>query len=298
MGWGRVAVSIVVSSLVAAIAAQEKAFEAASVKRFEGDAFVRPIVVRPGQLYAAAAPLRELVQAAYGVERNQVVDGPGWVDTTLFEVNAATTPGSTTEDVRLMLRALLVDRFGLATHREQRDLPVYILLKADRPGRQLKPSGTACREVTAPTGAPMPPPPPPAPAGLASETLLNQPRVDGRCPSMLFPGHLSMRTVPMSIVALQLSRLLRRQVIDRTGLDGTYDLDLTYAPDSSIGTAGPVGDAGIIGGSADGGPRTSGQDDAPALSTALRDQVGLRLEPTRLPIDVVVIDRASNPGEN
>jgi uncharacterized protein (TIGR03435 family) len=287
-------VAFVTLGLVAAAAAQQKTFDAVSVKRFDGDAFLRPITLRPGQLYAAATPARELVQAAYGVERNQVIDGPRWVDTTLFEVNAAIARGSTITDVQLMLRALLVERFGLVTHQEQRELPVYVLVDGGKAGPQLKVSGTECREVTSPAGVPMPPPPPVAPSGFESVTVLNQPRSEGRCPSMFFPGYMSVRSLPMSFVALHLSRLLRRQVVDRTGMEGAYDFDLTYAPEAD---AEGVGAVGAVGGPLS-GPAAAAPSDAPALSTALRDQLGLRLDSMRLPVDVVVIDRVSPPTEN
>jgi len=124
-------------------------------------------------------------------------------------------------------------------------------------------------------------------------TILNQPKVGGGCGSMFFSGHISARNLPMSMLTFQLSRLLRRQVIDRTALTGRYDFDLTFTPDA--GAAGLV-NAGAIGGGPGGAPQAS--SDAPSLSTALREQLGLRLESSRAPIDVIAIERVSPPTGN
>src|SRR5829696_7494312 len=95
----RLLVATMTVGLVTGAAAQQSAFEAASVKRFTSDERARPIIVRPRQLFAAAATLRDLIQAGFNVDRNQVVDGPSWVERDLFEVNAAIPPAAAVNDV-------------------------------------------------------------------------------------------------------------------------------------------------------------------------------------------------------
>jgi len=221
-----------------------------------------------------------------------VVDGPGWLDSAHFEVNARVPDDAAIADVQTMLQSLLKERFNLVVTREQRDLPVYLLQSTGSSGPRLWQPGQECRPVSPPPGVPPPPAPPPPPAG-AVMTILNQPKLGGGCASMFFTGHFSARNVPLSLLAFQLSRMLRRQVLDHTALAGRYDFDLTFTPD-----AGPaqIGNVGVIGGGAGGPPAPSAE--APALSTALREQLGLRLESSRAPIDVVVVERVSAPTEN
>src|SRR3954468_7606159 len=284
---------VAVLMAVTLLDAQQPSFSAASVKpnTTNGAGLANVIVVRPGQLLAQYATMRELIQAAYAVDHNQVVDGPAWIDSAHFEVNAAVPPGASVADVQVMLRALLAERFDLLARREQRELPVYFLESSGRAGPLLWTAGPDCRPVAPPPGVPLPPPPPPR-AGT-SMPILNQPKVGGGCGSMFFSGHISARNLPMSMLTFQLSRLLRRQVIDRTALTGRYDFDLTFTPDA--GAAGLV-NAGAIGGGPGGAPQAS--SDAPSLSTALQEQLGLRLESSCAPIDVIAIERVSPPTGN
>jgi uncharacterized protein (TIGR03435 family) len=286
---------LIATLCVADVRAQQPAFTAASVKpnTTNGAGLADVVLVRPGQLLAQYATLRELVQAAYGVEQNQVADGPGWLDTAHFEVNAVVPNGTAISDVQAMLQSLLKERFGLVTRREQRDLPVYVLEYLGRPGPSLRVAGAECRPVSPPPGLPMPPPPPPPPPAGTTMTLLNQPKLGGGCPSMFFTGHMSARNVPVSLLVFQLSRLLRRQVLDHTALTGRYDWDLTFTPDAG---AAQLSAAGAIGGGP--GALAVPSPEAPALATALREQLGLRLEASRAPIDVVAIERVTAPTQN
>ena len=290
-----VSVACAAALVSGALHAQTPAFIAASVKpnTTNGAGLANVIVLRPGQLLAPYATLRELVQAAYGVEQNQVVDGPGWIDSAHFEVNAALPAGASVPDVQAMLRGLLADRFGFVARREQRELPVYVLESTGRPGPHLWAAGPECRPVAPPPGVPMPPPPPPPPAGAGVTTIFNQPRLGFGCGSVFFTGHMSARNVPLAILTFHLSRLLRRQVIDRTGLAGRYDFDLTFKP--GTGSAEVVMAAGAGGGP--GAPPPPSLE-APALTTALKEQLGLHLESNRAPVDVVAIERVAAPTEN
>ena len=280
------AIIIVIASGVAALHAQSSTFDVASVKRQEGnEGRGRGITVQPGgRFMAPSATVRELIAAAYGVQDTQIAGGPGWIANDRFEVLSTTRPDVTLSDARTMLRALLADRFRLTAHVERRELPVYTLelARADRRlGDQLRPSSTACTPPTGPRNVAMPPPPPPPPPTPGRVLSLDLPPLP--CPSMVFDnrtsGHWSIRSWPLERLAQRLTATLGRPVIDRTGLTGAFDVDLTY------GTQAPAIDA-------------SSPTDIPALTTALREQLGLRLESTRAPIDVLVIDRLEQPTGN
>jgi uncharacterized protein (TIGR03435 family) len=241
-----------------------------------------------GRFGAPWVTVRDLVRAAYGVLDIQVVGGPEWAASDRFNLEATTTTDVSAEDARAMLRSLLQDRFKLAARTETRSLPVAALEMARddrRLGHQLRLSGPDCSPPTPPSflsGAPPPPPPPPPPAGGGLALMLSQARL--RCPGMALIGHISLRAITMPEFATRLVPVVGRLVVDRTGLTGGFDLDLTYAPDPG---AEPL--------RVNGGVVTI---DAPALPAALRDQLGLKLEMTKAPAQVVVIDSVEPPAED
>jgi uncharacterized protein (TIGR03435 family) len=183
-------------------------------------------------------------------------------------------------------RIWLAERFRLAAHRETRQLPVYTLMVARRDralGRNLRRSGTECVPVTLPAGLPPAPPPPPG-AGTPVGTGGFQ------CPAGLLPGHLSLRSVDMTVFASVLwRRALQQPVLDRTGLDGRFDLDLTYLPEFESMNGRPAIENPAL------PAPTSG---APSIFTAVQEQLGLKLEQSRGPLDVVIIDRVEPLIEN
>ena len=111
--------------------------------------------------------------------------------------------------------------------------------------------------------------------------VLNQP-AGSKCGNVVFNGFVSMRSVPLATFATLLSRQIRIPIVDRTRLAGLYDLDLSFLPDT-----GPM----MFNGAAI-------NADAPSLQTAVREQLGLRLQSGRAPVDVVVIDRVAPPTGN
>jgi uncharacterized protein (TIGR03435 family) len=216
-------------------AATAPRFEVVSV-RVNRDAsdrptFMRPILQQGGRVLMTNQTLRELIRTAYGVKENELIGGPGWADMTGFDLEARGPAGMSADTARAMLRALLADRFSLVVHREKRDLPIYTLTMAARDrqrGPQLKPAAAQCSPVTRPDG--MPPPP----AG-SQPTLLMADRGPLRCPSMFRAGHFSARAISMDVLAVELTVPAGRPVVNRTGLTGEFDLDLTYTPDLNAG---------------------------------------------------------------
>jgi uncharacterized protein (TIGR03435 family) len=276
-------VGIVLFSLVAqALAQAPRTFDAASIKRNTSGRGPIVVAVTGNRLSAPFVTLRELIRVAYDVDEHQVVGGPGWLDTDRFEVGATIPAGASMDAVRNMLRELLSEPFALMAHAEERQLPVYDLQFTGRLGPKMRPAGSECAPVTGPPGIPAPPPPPPPLAGAAPMIVLGQGSGSSHCPTAIMRGFISARDTPVEALASILMRELQRLVTDRTGLNGGYDFDLSFLPDS--------------------GPMTfNGQAinaDAPPLTTALREQLGLRLDSVRGPVNVVVVDRVTPPTEN
>jgi uncharacterized protein (TIGR03435 family) len=240
---------------------------------------MRPILQKGGRVLMTNQTLRDLIRTAYGVRENELIGGPGWSRSTGFDLEARGASDMSAETARVMLRTLLAERFSLAVHREQRDQPIYVLTMAtrNRLGPQLKAADAPCAPVTQPKG--MPPPPPPPPKGIVESVPLMVDRASLQCPSIFFAGFFSARSVSMDVLATELAESVGRTVVNRTGLVGEFDLDLTYAPDLNA-LAAP--DAASV----------------PGLTTALQEQLGLKLEASRGPVEVLVIDRAAMPTEN
>ena len=270
---------------VTAIAAQTPAnvtFEVASVKanRSADPLQLFPTLQPGGRVAAFNLPLREWIRAAYGLEDNQLILTSPLGDAR-FDLDARAGTDTTRERAISMLQALLTERFKLRTHRETRRLPVYSLIRVNRTrlGPQMKMAAAECRPITfsAPDAAAPPPPPPPPPPDPGIPLV---PPIAGlRCPTMFFPGGIVARAMNMSALSAALEAILERPVIDRTGLSGEFDFDLTYTPN------------------VDGFPNGASSN-APGLPTALREQLGLRLESGRAQVQVFVVDDVRQPAEN
>ena len=280
----KTATAVILIVVSASLAAQApRAFEAASVRRNRTNgAGLPPVIAITGQrLNAPFVTARELIRVAYGVYDNQVVNGPGWIDSDRFDVSATISPNTPADVAREMLRSLLAERFGLAVRREKRELPVHVLTFSGKFGPKMRVSGPDCAPLAGPPGIPAPPPPPPPPAGAGPLTVLGQPP-GSKCGTVRMRGFVSARDIPLETFCYLLMGELGRPVIDRTDLTARYDIDLTYLPDT-----GPM----TING-------TAINADAPPLTTAVREQLGLKLDSTRAPVDVIVIDRVNAPTEN
>lgn len=278
------ATALLLAAVVAAASAQApRTFDAASVKRNTTNGAGQPrfVAVGGGRLTAPFATVQDLVQAAYSVEPSQVVGGPDWMERERFEVSAILPPGTSAADAPVLLQRLLAERFSLETHKDKRELPAYVLNPTGKLGPDLTPAGPECKPLKAPAGLPAPPPPPPPLGGQGPMTLLNEPPCS-RCGNVMFNGFFSMRSVPLVTFVTNLSRQIRMPIVDRTALSGPYDIDLNFLPDT-----GPMMFNG-----------TAINADAPSLQTAVREQLGLKLDSSRAPIDVVVIDRVTAPTEN
>src|SRR5688572_5976235 len=226
-----------------------------------------------GRLSITNMPLRQVIEAAYGVQLpSQLMKVPDWVGTVRVDVVAKAESPAPMAEMQSMLRPLLAERFKLAVHVERQELDALALVPARgdrRPGPRLKASTANCEGV-----------------GTTNRFALTPDDAAGsRTACGILPGGLG-RIVANGIDIATLTDLLapsqRKPVIDRTGLAGRFDIDVTYTPEAfsaaSLAQRNGVAPPGV-------------DPNGPSLVTALQDQLGLRLEPTRAPIDVVVIDR-------
>ena len=261
------------------------AFAVATIKKNTSGSDAQSMRLQPGgRIVVTNQPLRRLILFAYGVQPQQLSGGPDWLDSDRFDIVAQaegnlspTPPGGPPGPPQLMLQRLLAERFGLVVHNDSREIPVYALTLARRDGQlgaRIKPAGVDCLALmtTAPGGVPVQAPQ--LPDGRPACGV----RRDGS-------GRLTAGGTTMLMFATQiLTGLTDRLVLDRTGLTGAYDFDLEHQLDGR-GAPPPADSATAV-------------SDRPSLFTALQEQLGLRLEPARAPVDVVVIDRVTPPTEN
>ena len=273
-----------VAALVAIGRAQDKdeTFEVASVranKSGDGNGMLRQLP--GGRMTATNMPLRPMITFAYSLAGYQLVGGPGWVNTNRYDVNAkmdanpgspAFLPGSTAPNpMQLALQKLLEDRFKLKVHRETREMDIYtlVLLKPGAPGPGLKPSTQDCAAAAAAAQRGAPPPPPGSKGPFCGIQGGN--------------GRLRFGGLPAAAFGAAFSGPSGRFVADRTGLSGSWDFDLTFAPEQR--------------GQAPGG-NVAHDSDLPGFFTAIQEQLGLKLEPAKGPVDVVVIDSIEQPKDD
>jgi uncharacterized protein (TIGR03435 family) len=257
-------------------------FEVASVKpNKSGDQRVMIQMPPNGRYSATNVAVRMLLRQAFDVQEFQIVGGPDWLASDRFDIVAKPPEGMIgPEQIRPMLRALLADRFKLVAHNETREMPIYslVLARADgRLGPKLSAAKVDCDARLAAARRGGPPPAFPAP-GQPVE-----------CGFMMAPGTMNVGGMPMLELGRALSPMLGRIVVDKTGLKGRYDFQMTFAPEGRGFGPGPGP-----------GPAEPPPVDPnmPSLFTALQEQLGLKLESERGPVDVVVIDRVEQPSED
>jgi uncharacterized protein (TIGR03435 family) len=262
--------------------ASDPAFEVVSVKpNKSGDQRVMIQMPPTGRFTATNIAVRMLLRQAYDVQDFQIVGGPNWLASDRFDIVAKTPEGMTgPEQIRLMLRAMLGDRFKLAAHVETREMPIYSIVVA-RPDGKLGPKLSAAKvDCEARFAAARRGGPPPS---------FPEPGQPVECGFMMAPGNMNVGGMPMAELARALSPQVGRIVVDKTGLQGRYDFQMTYAPEGRGFGPGP----------GPGGAEPPPVDpNMPSLFTALQEQLGLKLDSERGPVDVVVIDRVEQPTED
>ena len=254
---------------------------------------------QPGGRYSTCNTLKSIIMEAYKIGFSpQLAGAPDWSADTLFKIEAKADGNPDTEQMRVMLQFLLEERFKLRLHRETRETPVYLLVAA-KGGHKLQPARDE-------QGNPIVSlPPPEQNQEKMKEQMRNVLSASKALPSMP-PGSLGMMIGPngqakltakamaMERFAVQLSTMTGgRKVIDKTGITGLYDIEISYAPDSQmmpqLVRQGPPG--------AD-GPVPVAEPTGPTIFTAIQEQLGLKLEADKTPLEYFVIDGVEKPSDN
>lgn len=237
----------------------------------------------PDGLSATGSNLMMLVTFAYGVNPDQIAAAPDWLKSESYDIEAKMDP-ATAEELRNlgedqrktatqhMLQVLLADRFKLKVHEETKELSIYALVVAKN-GPKLQEAKTG---DTYPNGIKGP---------------------DGKSGAGMMFGRregVTAQGVPIASLVRRLSLLLGRSVVDKTGLTGKYDFTLKWTPDEIPGAMSKAPESGE--------PSTAGaafrDSSGPSLFTALKEQLGLKLESQKGPVGIVVIDHVERPSEN
>ncbi|HJT87554.1 MAG TPA: TIGR03435 family protein, partial [Bryobacteraceae bacterium] len=248
-------------------------FEVASIKpNNSGTSMVR---IRPsgsGRFTAENVPLQALITMAYRLKDFQISGAPGWIRSERYDISAKAEKNPGRDTMMDMLQTLLEDRFQLKSHKESKEMAVYALV-VSKVGK-LQASTGECG------------PPPSTPPPLPESGKRPAPPCGG---VFTFPGGVSGNHMQIGAFADLLSRLTRRVVLDKTGLTGTYDFDLTYTPDPGQFLLPPPPGAP---------PLPNIDPNGPSLFTALQEQLGLKLQPQKGPVEMMVIDHIEHPSEN
>ena len=246
-------------------------FDVVSIRPAPGSTRLSNIRERPGGFTLEKGTVQDLLVHAYAIPPADILGLPGWASRDVYDVAATASAVSPSLEVRrTMVRALLADRFRLRAHDGTREQPSFDLIKARPDGRlgpALIPHDVDCaaranaeREARA--------------AGKEPEPDSKQPPCTVGIRRTGLSGQMSM-----DLLANVLRSFVGRPVVDKTGLTGTYRVQLEFDPSAGLSTD-SRGDAG------------------PSVFSALQEQLGLKLEPSRAPAPVLVIDAIEPPTEN
>jgi uncharacterized protein (TIGR03435 family) len=239
----------------------------------------------PGRIFVDGVNLKYLIANAYGIEDYQISGGPAWIDGDRYTVEGkAASPNTPDDQMHRMLQTLLEERFKLKFHREEREIPTYSLIIA-KDGPKLKDAGQMIGGVT---------------GGVTGRVGFKEGKIfvtnsDGKTQILPAPapekGMAQLSFIgwtTMKEFARSLSRILApRKVLDKTGLNGRYEIALKY------GTGG--GQTNL---SAASGSQSLAEPSGPSIFTAIQEQLGLKLEPGKGTEEYFIIDSAEIPSEN
>jgi bla regulator protein blaR1 len=273
-------------------------FEVAAIKPNRSGDWRVMMGFGPGRFRATGMWVRHLITLAYDVRDFQVTGGPSWIDSERYDIQAK-EPDSVAAEMqklsqdqreelsRSMLQSLLADRFKLKLGHETKELPAYALVVAKGgPKLQAAKPDADFRGIKGPEGR-----------GQRGKSVFGM-------------GDLTIRDEPLSMLARMLSQQLGRPVLDQTGLEGKYDFTLKWTPGQGEGMigmgpggGGPEPGKGMVGREPEDGSPQLGSPPAPDMSgpsifTAIQEQLGLKLESTKGPVEILVVDHVERPTEN
>lgn len=274
---GIVATQGVITSPAAVTDIKVPEFDVVSVKQDKSGTGMMRLMSNPDGFSATNVSAKLLIQVAYGIREDLISGAPGWADTARFDFEAKVAGTDvdnlkklSQEQRRSMLQPALSDRFKLKVHNETKQLPVFELVVA-KGGSKLKEATSGDTYASGIQG------------------------VDGKGHAGMMrmrPGEVTGQGVPIATLVNLLATQLHQTVIDKTGLGGIYDLDLTWAPDQESGPMFKGGD----------GPQqksdTGLDSTGPSIFTALQEQLGLKLQSTKGPVETLVVDHIEMPSEN
>ncbi len=251
-------------------------FEVASIKPNKSGT---PMVIfrfTPDGVMVTNSPLKLIIQQSYGVEENQIVSAPGWVNSDRFDVEAKVDGADAPKlhDLKPrqrmeMLQPLLADRFQLKVHRETRELPVYELVIAKNGPKlhEAKPGDTYPNGIKGPDGK-------------------------GGGPGLIWfeAGQLTCQAATISTLTSLLAQRLGHNVLDKTGLTGKYDIVMPWPEEQRP--------APMFNGADAGQQETPPESSGASIFTILQEQLGLKLESHKAPVEVLVIDHVEPPSPN
>lgn len=247
-------------------------FDVVSIRKNDGSIPAGGIRSLPdGTLMMTNQPILSVIRNAAPVPVRDVVGYPDWVAAEQYDVTVKPPAGSSRDQRATMWQAMFAARMKLVAHVEERPQTTFALLVARTDGKlgpALTPSTLDC--TPRPAGSPPSAPPPPVDPSTP-------PDYSTRCGGRFGGGHIA-GTMTLDLLVQSLSAQAGGLVNNRTGLQGTYTFTLTYSPRDVLAVSDPA--------------------DPPEFLTALREQLGLKLEPERTMVPVLVIDRIERPTEN
>lgn len=239
----------------------EPGIDVATIKPNDtGGRSLEVLTFRGRNLLTVNSSLADLMMFAYSVQMKQIIGAPGWIERDRYDIVA--TPDQegipTADQVRIMIRKLLADRFQLKFHHDKKELSAFVLTlgKDGSKLRGAQPNGNL--------------------HGIGIQPA--------RTGAMMFANDAP---IPAFTSFLQ-SLVLDRPVVDETGLTGRYDLTITFTPDDSLFNGHPLGFA----------KPEDGVEPAPNLFDAMQQQLGLKLTAEKTHVDVLVIDHVEKPSAN
>jgi uncharacterized protein (TIGR03435 family) len=251
-------------------------FDAVSIKVNRSGALVTDFGrFEPGRYTATNAPIAFLIGAAYGARNGQFEGIPAWASSTRVDIIATIAGGPATPARQIaMLRNLLMDRFRLSTRTEVKEQPLYALVKARADGRlghKIRLASPECQAIRAGWATA-----PPAKPGEVPQ-----------CGILVGFGRVEATGQPISSLANALGSSTDRIVVDRTALRDAYAFELVWTPQQAAGRGVPLVVNGL-----------EIDPNGPSLFTAIQEQLGLKLEPTRGPVEVLVVERIEPPADD
>jgi len=239
-------------------------FEVATIKPSDPGRPGKIFTVRGRDVVTINTTLNDLITMAYSLHARQIAGGPGWLDSEKYDVTGRPDVEGqpSVAQLKIMLQKLLADRFQLKFHREKKELSVYAITAA-KTGVKISKSQADPNSL----------------------------------PGLFFGGagpgggvNFNVRNATIAEVANTLQgSILDKPVVDQTGLTEKYDFIVKFTPDAGqmagFGAAGPP-------------PAANNPDAPPDLFAAFQQQLGLRIETTKAPVDVLVIDKIEKPSAN